>query len=109
MKEVRIGCSGWSYDEWRERFYPARTPASRRLSHYASVFDTVEVNATFYRLPKVDSVRSWVEQVPDGFLFAVKASRYLTTGRRVIRTAAWQSGIPPVEPSPVRWSPVVTG
>jgi uncharacterized protein YecE (DUF72 family) len=83
MNEVRIGCSGWSYDEWKERFYPAGAPASRRLCHYASVFDTVEVNATFYRLPKRDTVRAWAEQVPDGFLFAVKASRYLTHMKRL--------------------------
>lgn len=83
MKEARVGCSGWSYDEWRERFYPAGTPASGRLSHYASVFDTVEVNATFYRLPKLDAVRTWADQAPDGFLFAVKASRYLTHMKRL--------------------------
>ncbi len=80
---MRIGCSGWSYRDWRERFYPPGTPSSRRLEHYASVFDTVEVNATFYRLPEVETVRSWAEQVPDGFLFAIKASRYLTHMKRL--------------------------
>lgn len=83
MKDVRIGCSGWSYRDWREGFYPPGTPASRWLSHYASVFDTVEVNATFYRLPKRETVSSWAEEVPDGFLFAVKASRYLTHMKRL--------------------------
>jgi uncharacterized protein YecE (DUF72 family) len=83
MKEVRIGCSGWSYRDWRDGFYPPGTPQSRWLSHYASVFDTVEVNATFYRLPAVETVRSWAEQVPAGFLFAVKASRYLTHMKRL--------------------------
>lgn len=83
MKEVRIGCSGWSYEEWRDDFYPSGLPASRRLEHYATVFDTVEVKATFYRLPKVETVRGWGEQVPDGFLFAVKASRYLTHMKRL--------------------------
>jgi uncharacterized protein YecE (DUF72 family) len=83
MKKVRIGCSGWSYRDWRERFYPPGTPTSRWLAHYATVFDTVEVNATFYRLPAVETVRSWAEQVPDGFLFAVKGSRYLTHMRRL--------------------------
>lgn len=80
---MRIGCSGWSYRDWRDDFYPAGTPASRRLEHYASVFDTVEVNATFYRLPERSTVRDWSAQVPDGFLFAVKASRYLTHMRRL--------------------------
>jgi uncharacterized protein YecE (DUF72 family) len=64
-------------------FYPPGSPARSWLAHYASVFDTVEVNATFYRLPKVDTVRGWAEEVPDGFLFAVKASRYLTHMKRL--------------------------
>ena len=83
MHAVRIGCSGWSYDEWRDAFYPSGLPASRWLEHYASVFDTVELNATFYRLPKPASVARWAEQTPDGFLFAVKGSRYLTHMRRL--------------------------
>jgi len=80
---VRIGCSGWSYREWRDAFYPPGTPTSRWLQHYATVFDTVELNATFYRLPKRTAVAAWVEQTPDDFLFAVKASRYLTHMRRL--------------------------
>jgi uncharacterized protein YecE (DUF72 family) len=83
VKDVRIGCSGWSYRDWRERFYPPGTPASSWLAHYASVFDTVEINATFYRLPSRDTVATWAEQVPEGFLFAVKASRYLTHMKRL--------------------------
>lgn len=83
MHEVRIGCSGWSYRDWRDDFYPPELPARDWLAHYASVFDTVEVNATFYRLPKLEMVSSWAEQVPKGFLFAVKASRYLTHVKRL--------------------------
>ena len=83
MKDVRIGCSGWSYRDWGESFYPPGTPSSRWLSHYASVFDTVEVNATFYRLPKRETVGAWADEVPDDFLFAVKASRYLTHMKRL--------------------------
>jgi uncharacterized protein YecE (DUF72 family) len=83
MHEARIGCSGWSYREWRDTFYPPGTPARSWLAHYASVFDTVEVNATFYRLPKVDTVRGWAGEVPEDFLFAVKASRYLTHMKRL--------------------------
>jgi hypothetical protein len=66
MEDVRIGCSGWSYRDWRGDFYPEGTPTSRWLEHYASVFDTVEVNATLYRLQAVETVRGWAEQVPDG-------------------------------------------
>jgi uncharacterized protein YecE (DUF72 family) len=80
---VRIGCSGWNYDHWRERVYPKGMPPSRWLEHYATLFDTVEVNATFYRLPLRSSVARWVEQTPSGFVFAVKASRYLTHLKRL--------------------------
>ncbi|MGE5408969.1 MAG: DUF72 domain-containing protein, partial [Syntrophothermus sp.] len=80
---VCIGCSGWSYDDWRGGLYPEGLPAARRLRRYAEVFDTVEVNATFYRLPKPETVAGWVEEVPDDFLFAVKASRYLTHMKRL--------------------------
>ena len=83
MKPVRIGCSGWNYSHWRGLVYPEGLPASRWLEHYATLFDTVEVNATFYRLPKRDAVANWVEQSPDGFLFAIKASRYQTHIKRL--------------------------
>jgi uncharacterized protein YecE (DUF72 family) len=83
VRPVRIGCSGWNYRSWRETFYPEGLPARRWLEHYASVFDTVEVNTTFYRLPSRDAVARWVEQVPDGFVFALKASRYLTHIKRL--------------------------
>ena len=86
MKPVRIGCSGWNYAHWRERFYPKGLPPARWLEHYATVFDTVEVNNTFYRLPKRDAVAAWVEQSPDGFVFAVKASRFLTHMKRLTDT-----------------------
>jgi uncharacterized protein YecE (DUF72 family) len=82
-RPVRIGCSGWNYDHWRERVYPKGLAASRWLEHYATLFDTVEVNATFYRLPLRSSVARWVEQTPPDFVFAVKASRYLTHLKRL--------------------------
>jgi uncharacterized protein YecE (DUF72 family) len=83
VSSVRIGCSGWNYPHWRERVYPKGVPQRRWLEHYATLFDTVEINNTFYRLPNVSSVEGWVEQSPPGFLFAVKASRYLTHIRRL--------------------------
>ena len=83
MHPVRIGCSGWSYGDWRGGLYPEGLPQRRWLERYAEVFDTVEVNATFYRLPKESTVQGWVEQVPGDFLFAVKASRYLTHMKRL--------------------------
>jgi len=83
LKPVRIGCSGWNYADWRERVYPKGLPTRRWLEHYATLFDTVEVNATFYRLPTHSAVAGWVEQTPPGFVFAVKASRYLTHMKRL--------------------------
>ncbi len=83
MRPVRIGCSGWNYAHWRERVYPKGLPARRWLEHYATLFDTVEVNNTFYRLPRREAVASWVEGSPPGFLFSVKTSRYLTHVKRL--------------------------
>jgi uncharacterized protein YecE (DUF72 family) len=82
-RELRIGCSGWNYPHWREVVYRKGLAQSRWLAHYATLFDTVEVNSTFYRLPRRDAVARWVEQTPDEFVFAVKASRYLTHIRRL--------------------------
>ena len=84
MSEVRVGCSGWNYKHWREGvFYPPRLPPRRWLEFYAEHFDTVEVNATFYRLPRVSAVANWVEQSAPGFLFTVKMSRYVTHVKRL--------------------------
>lgn len=83
MKPVRIGCSGWNYPHWRERVYPKGLPPRRWLGHYATLFDTVEVNNTFYRLPARSAVAGWVEETPPGFVFAVKASRFLTHMKRL--------------------------
>jgi uncharacterized protein YecE (DUF72 family) len=83
MKPVRIGCSGWMYDDWRGRLYPQREPKRRWLELYAESFDTVEVNNTFYRLARAETVRNWVAQTPERFVFAVKASRYLTHIKRL--------------------------
>jgi uncharacterized protein YecE (DUF72 family) len=83
MESIRIGCSGWNYQSWKGEFYPRGCPASRWLEHYTKHFDTVEVNTTFYRLASRDAVARWVEQTPDGFVFAVKASRYMTHMKRL--------------------------
>jgi uncharacterized protein YecE (DUF72 family) len=82
-KPVQVGCSGWAYPHWRERFYPKGLPQRKWLAYYAEHFDTVEINNTFYRLPKQEAVEGWVEQSPPGFRFAVKASRYLTHVKRI--------------------------
>lgn len=82
-KLVRVGTSGWEYRHWAGRFYPAELPRRRWLEFYASRFDTVELNNSFYRLPDADTFDGWRHRVPDGFTFAVKASRYLTHLRRL--------------------------
>ncbi len=76
-RPVRIGCSGWQYRDWRGVLYPEGLGQARWLARYAEVFDTVEVNSTFYRLASEKAVARWVEQVPPDFCFALKASRYL--------------------------------
>ena len=74
----RIGCSGWQYRHWKKDFYPADLPPREWLEYYARRFDTVEVNNSFYRLPGAGVFESWRARTPVNFLFAVKASRFLT-------------------------------
>ena len=74
----RIGCSGWNYKSWKARFYPEALKPAEWLRYYVGVFDTVEINSSFYRLPTPETFAGWREQTPHGFLAAVKASRYLT-------------------------------
>jgi uncharacterized protein YecE (DUF72 family) len=76
--DIRIGTSGWYYDHWRERFYPADLPKSKWFEYYAQHFDTVEINNTFYHLPKEQTLQRWHDIAPKDFLYAVKANRYIT-------------------------------
>ena len=75
---ARIGCSGWQYRHWRGDFYPADLPTAQWLEFYAARFDTVEINNSFYRLPSAATFAVWRRRAPRGFLYAVKASRFLT-------------------------------
>ena len=77
------GCSGWQYRHWRREFYPADLPASRWFDYYAERFDTVEINNSFYRLPEASVFEAWRRRAPAGFLYAVKASRYLTHNKKL--------------------------
>jgi uncharacterized protein YecE (DUF72 family) len=81
-RTLRIGCSGWNYNSWKDELYEGKPPRLW-LQHYAQHFDTVEVNNTFYRLPLESSVARWVEETPPDFVFAIKASRYLTHIKRL--------------------------
>jgi uncharacterized protein YecE (DUF72 family) len=76
--DIRIGTSGWYYEHWRDLFYPADLAKSKWFEHYARQFDTVEVNNTFYHLPKEQTIQRWHKIAPKGFLYAVKANRYIT-------------------------------
>ena len=82
-RPLRIGCSGWVYDSWRGLLYPEGLSQRRWLERYSEVFDTVEVNSTFYRLASPSGVEGWVESTPPDFIFSVKASRYLTHIKRL--------------------------
>jgi uncharacterized protein YecE (DUF72 family) len=77
-QQIRVGCSGWQYKHWRADFYPAELPQSLWFAHYAKEFDTVEINNSFYRLPPAVTFAKWREQAPRRFVYAVKASRFLT-------------------------------
>ena len=79
----RIGTSGWNYKHWKEIFYPPQTSVSKWLDFYGEHFDTVEVNATFYRLPKPETFDRWRQDTPENFLWAVKGSKFITHTRRL--------------------------
>lgn len=87
MSNVWIGTSGWVYKEWAGHFYPKGWPKKEEFSHYVRHFPTVEINATFYRLPTRNTVRGWHDRSPEGFIFAVKGSRYLTHIKRLKDTS----------------------
>jgi uncharacterized protein YecE (DUF72 family) len=78
---IAIGTSGWVYRDWRGRFYPQDVPQKRWLSYYASIFATVELNATTYRLPTTAQIEKWCESVPEAFRYTVKLSRLITHRR----------------------------
>ncbi len=86
---IRIGTSGWSYNHWADVLYPPGLPVSKRLARYVEEFDTVELNASFYRWPKDDTFAGWQRRLPEGFTMAVKAHRGLTHYRRLGSPEPW--------------------
>jgi uncharacterized protein YecE (DUF72 family) len=80
---IHIGTSGYNYPEWRGTFYPEKWPANRMFAYYAERFHTVEINATFYRMPTEKTTTAWREQAPEGFTYAMKAPRTITHDRRL--------------------------
>lgn len=83
MPMIRVGIGGWTYEPWRESFYPADLPQARRLRYASRRLGTIEINGTFYRTQKPESFRRWAGETPEGFVFAVKAPRYATNRPRL--------------------------
>jgi uncharacterized protein YecE (DUF72 family) len=81
---VHVGCSGWVYRHWKDGFYPAGLPQKRWFAHYSAEFDTVEINASFYRLPRPETFDGWKEKAPDGFCYAVKVNRFITHMKKLL-------------------------
>lgn len=91
--KIYVGTSGWVYKDWAKRFYPEDLKNQDKLAYFARHFDTVEINSTFYRLPTGRAVRNWYESVPEGFIFAIKLSRYLTHKIRLKPGDKFDAGI----------------
>jgi len=83
MSKIFIGTSGWTYDGWRGPFYPRDVPKKDWLRYYGSRFPTTEINGSFYRTPSLEAVRAWRQQTPDDFVFAWKASKFITHWKRL--------------------------
>ena len=90
---IHIGTSGWSYDHWENVLYPAGLPSAKRLACYVAAFDTVELNASFYRWPRPTVFAGWNRRLPDGFLMSVKAPRGLTHAKRLYEPELWAGRI----------------
>jgi uncharacterized protein YecE (DUF72 family) len=84
---IRIGCSGWIYRHWRERFYPPKLPQRLWFAYYSEAFETVELNTSFYHLPKADTFAKWRDQAPPNFRYAIKAQRFITHMKKLIDCA----------------------
>jgi len=81
---IHVGCSGWVYRHWRGLFYPEDLPQKRWFEHYSAEFDTVEINASFYRVPLPSTFDGWHEKAPDGFRYALKVNRFITHLKKLV-------------------------
>lgn len=92
MAQILIGTSGWTSPSWKGTFYPENLPSTRFLEFYTNRFPTTEVNYSFYHLPKLSTYEKWAAQVPEGFVFAVKASRFITHTQRLqsVKEPQWR-------------------
>jgi uncharacterized protein YecE (DUF72 family) len=83
-RRIHVGCSGWVYRHWKGDFYPADLPQKRWFEHYSAAFDTVEINASFYRVPLESTFNGWREKAPADFRYAVKANRFMTHMKKLL-------------------------
>ncbi len=83
MSRVCVGTSGWTYDDWRGPFYPSDVPKKQWLTWYSGQFATTEVNGSFYRTPSLEAVKAWRDTTPEEFVFAWKASKFITHWKRL--------------------------
>ncbi|WP_241990286.1 MULTISPECIES: DUF72 domain-containing protein [Cryobacterium] len=90
---IHIGTSGWSYDHWENVLYPIGLPAAKRLAYYVAAFDTVELNASFYRWPRTTVFAGWHRRLPPGFQMSVKAPRGLTHAKTLYAPEVWAERI----------------
>src|SRR5215213_5253736 len=86
-RDILIGTSGWSYRSWRGPFFPPELPARLQLEYYAEHLRSTELNGVFYRTPTVEAVKGWAERTPDDFVFAWKASKFITHWKRLKDTS----------------------
>ena len=93
MARVLIGTSGWHYDSWRGPFFPKGLPVNRQLQYYASQFSTAELNGVFYRTPTPEAVRNWRDRTGDDFVFAWKASKFITHWKRLAHPSMEETGL----------------
>jgi uncharacterized protein YecE (DUF72 family) len=82
--DVHVGCSGWVYKHWRGIFYPEGLPQKRWFERYAEDFDTVEINASFYRIPLSSTFEGWRHKAPEGFRYALKVNRFITHLKKLV-------------------------
>ena len=88
QRRIHVGCSGWVYRHWRGIFYPEGLPQKRWFEHYSQEFDTVEINASFYRLPLASTFEGWRDKAPSGFRYAVKVNRFITHMKKLLECEA---------------------
>ena len=84
VSPIQVGCSGWMYQHWRGILYPEGLPQRLWFQRYSEDFDTVEINASFYRVPKFETFESWLNKAPEGFRYAVKVNRTITHLKKLV-------------------------